>query len=154
MKKTFKKLISLVCPAILTALGFSSCEGGIILGSVEYGTPYGEFKVDINVTDEAGTPIKDIKVSPVVILPSNYDIRRQELGTIRTDASGKANKVYDHWWLSDKVRVIFEDTDGDDNGGSFIKDSIDFKPYKTKDGDKHWYTGEQTISGTAVLKKK
>ena len=42
----------------------------------------------------------------------------------------------------------------EDENGVFAKDSSDFKPVQTKKGDKHWYVGEQTVSGTAVLKKK
>ena len=154
MKNLIQKFISRTAVTVLSLLGFSSCEEILSLNRCEYGTPYGEFKVDLTVKDESGAPIKDIKVSPVVIHPSNYDIKREELDAIKSDASGKATNIYDHWWLSDVVRVIFEDTDGDLNGGSFVKDSMDFKPVQTKKGDKHWYVGEKTISGTATLKKK
>ena len=149
MKTPFHKLLSSFGAVVLGFLGFSSC-GEIIDGPImcEYGTPHGEFKVDIKVTDESGSPLKDIHVSPVILHPSNYDIRRQELGAILTDESGKAVKIYDHSWIDD-VRVIFEDTTG-----VFAKDSADFKPVQTKEGDKHWYTGEKTVSGTHKLKKK
>ena len=114
----------------------------------EYGTPYGEFKVDINVTDESGNPLKDISVSPVLLHAPGYDIRREELESIKTDASGKASRTYDNWWVDD-VRVIFEDP-----SGVFAKDSSDFKPVQTKDKSKHWYVGEKTVSGTQKLKKQ
>ena len=148
MKNFFKKILSVVGPAIISALGFSSCDHFPFIPREEYGCPYGEFKVDINVTDESGKPLKDISVMPVLLHAPNFDIRREELESIKTDASGKASKTYDNWWVDD-VRVIFED-----GNGVFAKDSSDFKPVQTKKGDNHWYVGEQTVSGTAVLKKK
>ena len=152
MKTLFHKVFSSLGTFVLGVLGFTSCDGinGIIDGPIlcEYGTPHGEFKVDIRVTDESGSPLKDIHVSPVPLHPSNYDIRRQELETIKTDASGKAVRTYHNSWIDD-VRVIFEDTTG-----VYAKDSADFKPVQTKEGDNHWYRGEKTVSGTQKLKKK
>ena len=50
-------------PSLLGLLGFSSCDHFPLLPASEYGTPYGEFKVDINVTDESGKPLKNIAVN-------------------------------------------------------------------------------------------
>ena len=152
-----KKLISLIGTFVLALLGFSGCGEDGILGPgnmmTAYGTPTGKFRVDVSVTDEQGKPIKDIKVVPVVLHAPNYDIRRSVLDTISTDATGKAFYTYDFWWVSDDVHVIFEDTDGDLNGGTFVKDSMSVKPVKTKEG-KGWYVGEYAISGTKKLKKQ
>ena len=147
MKKFFKKLLSVAGPALIGVLGFTGCDFPFI-PRTEYGTPYGEFKVDLEVKDESGKPLKDITVSPIVLHAPNYDIQREELEKISTDASGKASRTYDHWWVDDKVRVIFEDP-----GNVFAKDSADFTPVQTKNGDKHWYVGEKTVSGTKTMKK-
>ena len=149
MNNRSHKLFSFLGTFVLGVLGFTSC-GETIDGPIlcEYGTPSGKFNVDIKVTDESGKPLKDISVSPVLLHAPNFDIRRQVLETIKTDASGKASRTYDNWWVDD-VRVIFED-----ESGVFAKDSADFKPVQTKEGDKHWYVGEKTVSGTHKLKKK
>ena len=149
MKNFVKKILSVVGPTIISALGFSSCDDFPFMPRTEYGTPYGEFKVDINVTDESGTPLKGIEVTPVILHASNFDIQREELEPIKTDAAGKASQTYDNWWVDNKVRVIFDDSEG-----VFAKDSTDFTPVQTKDAGKHWYVGEKTISGTQKLKKK
>ena len=166
MKSFYKKLFPAFMSAVLGILGFSSCKGGLGLferDDVEvgdigdmraaYGTPTGEFKVDINVTDEQGKPIKGIKVVPVVLHAPNYDIVRSVLDPIVTNDTGKASNIYDFWWVSDDVNVIFEDIDGKLNGGYFAKDSMSVKPVKTKEGQ-GWYVGEYTVTGTKTLKQK
>lgn len=147
MKEKIKKILFWTGSAILSALGFSSCGDISLFPREEYGVPHGEFRVDIDVTDESGNPLKDITVSPVLMHPSGSDVRRENLAAIKTNDSGKASKTYDIFWV-DNVRVIFEDTNG-----NFAKDSADFKPVQTKEGDNHWYVGEKTISGTQKLKK-
>ena len=86
------KLFSFLGTFVLGVLGFTSC-GETIDDPIlcEYGTPSGKFNVDIKVTDESGKPLKDISVSPVLLHAPNFDIRRQVLETIKTDASGKAS---------------------------------------------------------------
>ena len=112
MRNRVHKLFSFLGTFVLGVLGFTSC-GETIDGPIlcEYGTPSGKFNVDIKVTDESGKPLKDISVSPVLLHAPNFDIRRQVLETIKTDASGKASRTYDNWWVDD-VRVIFEDESG------------------------------------------
>ncbi|MCR5464733.1 MAG: hypothetical protein K6F06_09400, partial [Bacteroidales bacterium] len=89
-------------------------------------------------------------VSPVLISAQH----REELAYIETDASGKASGSYNLFGVTKNIRVVFEDADGNLNGGSFAKDSMDFTPVQTKQGDKHWYSGEYTISGTKKMKKE
>ena len=71
-----------------------------------------------------------------------------------TDENGKATDKISIFGITHPIRVVFEDTDGDLNGGTFAKDSMDFTPVQTKQGDKHWYSGEYTISGTKKMKKE
>lgn len=153
MKNSLKRLNHSFKIFVLGLLGFAGCKDGPIDAGPEallcmYGTPHGEFRVEINVTDEIGDPLKDIEVSPVLLHAPNYDITREELETVKTDDNGKASKTYENWWVDD-VRVIFED-----KAGEYLKDSIDFKPVITKEGDNHWYLGEKTVSGTAKMRKK
>lgn len=165
MRRVFKKFLTLLGPSILGALGFTSCDFPLI-PRTEYGTPNCDFKVDITVQDEAGNPLKGIKVSPVLIstynklnytgtsLTSSTAEHREELASIETDASGKASGSYNLFGVTKDIRVIFEDADGNLNGGTFAKDSMDFTPVQTGKGDNHWYSGEYTISGTKKLKKE
>ena len=148
IKDLIKKLISFLGPAAVTALGFSSC-----LPLEEYGTPHSDFKEDITVTDENDRPVKGIQVVIDRHPESKY---RMYMDTLVTDASGKAQKVVsnDYEGVGPKVKVYFEDKDGELNGGSFIEDSMEIVPVRTKEGDKHWYSGEWTVSGTKKLKKQ
>lgn len=150
MKNVIKKLISLLGPAVVTALGFTGCD---FISKVEYGTPYLDFKADITVTDESDRAVKGIQVVIDKHPESKY---RMSLDTLITDASGKAQKVVnnDYFGVGPKVKVFFEDKDGELNGGSFAKDSMEIVPVKTKDGDHHWYEGEWTVSVTRKLKKQ
>ena len=162
MRRLLKKLLSVFGPSLIGALGFTSCDLPFI-PRTEYGTPNCDFKVDITVQDEAGNPLKGIKVSPILI--STYNKlnytgttstaeHREELASIETDASGKASGSYNLFGVTKDIRVIFEDADGDLNGGTFAKDSMDFTPVQTGKGDNHWYSGEYTIFGTKKLKKE
>ena len=162
MGKVFNKVISLIGPAVLSALGFSSCDPliNIIDPPAEYGTPNCRFKVDMSVQDESGKALKGIKVIPagtedkVHGLDENGFLMSQGKDTLVTDASGKVSRTYWLFSAPEKLKVYFEDPDSDNNGGSFARDSAEFVPSKTGEGDKHWYNGEWTISGTKKLRKK
>ena len=161
MKNTFKKLIALLGPAVLTALGFAGCENGIIPGGLvrcEYGTPNCSFKLELTVTDEDGRALKDIRVIPAAGEYHGLDDKGylMSLGkdTLITDVSGKASRTYSVMEVPNTFKVYFEDLDGENNGGTFAKDSADFASVKTGKGDNHWYYGEWTVSGTKKLKKQ
>ena len=163
MKRFLKKFLSVFGPAVVSALGFAGCEI-IPIGRVEYGCPSADFKVDISVTDESGNPLKDIKVTPVFLYTSvnkNYlgqdmppKTIREELPALATDESGKALNMYSLLNVSKDVRLIFEDVDGELNGGSFAKDSVDLAAVKTKNGDNNWYAGEWTVTEKMILNKE
>ena len=155
MRRLLKKLLSVFGPSLIGALGFTSCDLPFI-PRTEYGTPNCDFKVDITVQDEAGNPLKGIKVTPVLIPGRKQDGSeiREELRTVTTDENGKATDKINFFGITHPIRVVFEDTDGDLNGGTFAKDSMDFAPVQTKQGDNHWYSGEYTISGTKKMKKE
>ena len=163
MKRFFRKLLSVFGPAVVSALGFSGCDI-IPIGRAEYGSQSADFKVDISVTDESGNTLKDIKVTPVLLYTSvnkNYmgqDLPpktiREELPALSTDEAGKALNMYSLTSVSKDVRLIFEDVDGELNGGSFAKDSVDLAVVKSKNGDNNWYSGEWTVSGKMKLNKE
>lgn len=155
MRRLLQKLLSVVGPSLIGALGFTSCDFPFI-PRTEYGSPNCDFKVDITVLDEAGTPLKGIKVTPVLIPGRKQDGSeiREELHTVATDENGKASDKINIFGITHPIRVVFEDADGDLNGGSFAKDSMDFTPVQTKQGDNHWNSGEYTISGTKKMKKE
>ena len=115
-----------------------------------------DYKDYEKVTKKAGNPLKGIKVTPVLIPGRKQDGSeiREELRTVTTDENGKATDKINFFGITHPIRVVFEDTDGDLNGGTFAKDSMDFAPVQTKQGDNHWYSGEYTISGTKKMKKE
>ena len=161
MKNIFKKLIALLGPAVLTALGFAGCENGIIQNDglrAEYGTPTCSFKLELTVTDESGKALKDIRVIPAAGkyygLDKNGFNLAQGKDTLITDVSGKVSRTYSVMTVPYKLKVYFEDLDGEDNGGTFARDSDDFASVKTGKGDNRWYQGEWTVSGTKKLKKQ
>lgn len=161
MKDTLKKLIAFLGPAVLAALGFTGCENGIIPGGLvrcEYGTPSCSFKLELTVTDESGKALKDIRVIPAAGeyygLDKNGFNLEQGKDTLITDVSGKASRTYSVMTAPYKLKVYFEDLDGESNGGTFARDSAEFASEKTGKGDKRWYNGEWTVSGTKKLKKQ
>ena len=52
------------------------------------------------------------------------------------------------------VTVVFEDIDGDANGGEFEKAEATPEVKRTKKGDKSWYGGAFETRADVVLKKK
>ena len=146
MKKSFAKLTAAIGPALLSMLGFSGCGDNIWNGTVEYGTPTCDFKVDLTVVDEGGKAIKGIRVTP----SEQRLIYDKE--ALYTDENGKAVGSYDDAWPYGEVKFYFDDVDGEANG-SFKKDSLTVKAEKLKDGDGNWYEGEFALKGTKTLKK-
>lgn len=140
MEKFVKKILAVIGTTVLGALGFSSC---IFIPREEYGTPTVDFKVDITVTNIDGKGIKGIKV-----IPADNDGTE----TLTTDDSGNAKRSYSAIGSPKKYKVYFEDPDGEDNGGTFARDSAEFTPTQTGKGDGHWYWGEWTAKGTKTLR--
>ncbi|NLN99802.1 MAG: hypothetical protein GX125_06030 [Bacteroidales bacterium] len=152
MKDFFKKISAVLFPALLAALGFSSCDGAPWIMRAEYGVPSCDFKFDITVVDEAGKAIKGIRVVP------QGDFHIQKNGTyvqdtLYTDAEGKAGRSYEHVLPMDEFKALLEDVDGEANGGQFRKDSVIVKPERVGKGDGHWYSGTFTASATKTMKK-
>lgn len=158
MKVKFTNWYNALAATILSLLGFSACSE---IGGEEpclYGTPTSTFQVKGNVTDEAGNPIKGIKAKVEVKYDSwandtpaytdskgNYVLEKHEMTGTPTDGE------------EDLVKVIFEDVDGEDNGGTFANDTIKGKDLTIKQTSKRdgaWDLGTFEITANAKLKKK
>ena len=175
MKSFYKKFFPAVLSAVFSILGFAGCKGDLVVFEDDtestdhkekefraaYGTPNCDFKVDVTVVDEKGKALEGIKVIPAGIEEirgggSTFQDNAMLMGkdTLTTASKGKATHTYNIFSSPEKFKIYFEDLDGNLNGGSFAKDSMDFAPVQTKKGDNHWYSGEYTISGTKKMKKE
>ena len=153
MKARIKRLYEIIAGAILSLLGFNSCEE-IFLGPVEYGEPYATFKIIGDVkSQETGDPIEGI----VVKFRQNPDgsVYSDRQPGFKTDKDGKVNKSFSDW-PSDNIELAFEDVDGEENGGTFAPDTLRKKDLKidfVEAKESRWYEGEYTITFEAKLKK-
>ncbi|MBQ9215981.1 MAG: radical SAM-associated putative lipoprotein [Prevotella sp.] len=164
MKVKFNRWYNAILTALLTMLGYGcSSEGPLdMYGSpvVEYGTPYADYQLHGTVTDETGSPVKDIKVSTKYVF-HNYDgtVVTDGIDSIQTDGLGKYAVGYRRYHGENDLKLIVEDVDGDANGGVFKSDTIDIdykNATKVKDAgrDEHWSEGTYAIKQDIILKKK
>lgn len=133
---------------ILSALGLASLPACDLINPQPcmYGTPSADYKVMGKVTDESGSPIEGIKV---------YSTK--EPLNERTSTSNKdGNFEHSVKVVRDPFLMVFEDVDGDLNGGQFKSDTLEFKHedfVKVKDGE-GWYSGEFEIKEPITVKMK
>ena len=150
MKARIKHFYEVIAGAILSLLGFSSCE--IIEPRVEYGMPHATFKLVGDVTDEDNNPIEGIKVKFRQMLDPEYP---QEVETA-SDKDGKVNTSFTEWPDAENIELTFEDIDGPDNGGRFMPDTLRKKDLSIKfveDKKSSWHEGTYTISFAAKLRR-
>ena len=162
MKKRIFSVRTLLS-GVVTLLGFSSCGENIFYGGgviCEYGMPTVDYRVIGEVTDEAGKPLSGIRV----IVKDKYLHHKDgdkytynhEGDTVYTDAKGAFQSAKIQSGGIYEQRVVFDDMDGEANGGEFssidmsIKD-LDSKRIKKGDG---WYEGEYELSTKVQMKKK
>lgn len=146
MKKLFPRLAS----AALGLLGFSACDI-IGFGVAMYGEPHADFKVLGTVKDQDGHPIEGIRVA----IKQDYGNEKYDpKDTLTTDGKGKYELIGKGPWHPNGVTVVFEDIDGELNGGEFESASTNPEIVKTKDGDKKWYEGAFEARADVTLKKK
>lgn len=151
MKDMFKKISAILSPALLAVLGFSSCNKAPWDAPDEYGVPICDFKFDLTVVNEAGKPIKGIRVVPQGRFIVEKDGKYVQ-DTLYTDTEGKAGRTYKRIFPIQEFKAVLEDVDGEANGGSFLKDEIVAKPEKTGAGDGHWDSGTFSVTATRTLK--
>ena len=140
---------------LLSMLGFgcSSCDDDFV---AEYGTPHADYTLKGLVTDEAGTPVRNIKTSAKILDKTGAGTYIGEIGTVQTDESGRYVLEYDGMARAD-LKIVVEDIDGEANGGDFLNDTIDVdfhKSLKVAEGDNHWYSGKYELTTDVKLKKK
>lgn len=124
MKKLMYFLMALV------GFGFTSCDdGGILPAAPEYGCPHVNFSLKARVVDQSGEPIEGIKVQTGWI-----DGHTNQDGEIKVNGT-----VYP----GDQYIAIFEDIDGEANGGEFetLRLDITDKVVQTEEGSGSWYDG-------------
>lgn len=105
---------------------------------VMYGTPEVEYEFKGKVMDESSLPIRDIQVT---VQPA-HENDSPFIFTATTDGAGnfefKTRIIA--WDFPEKVKVIFEDTDGLENRGEYAKDSLLIGTHQVKKAD-GWYNG-------------
>lgn len=154
MKQSFKNIFRILSGLLLTALGFSSCDGNVIGGGrEEYGCPNADYRLLGNVTDESGKPIKNIQVAAEFQV-SEKDPKYFDRDTLYTDANGSFDKTVNTFPNDYTVKVTFNDIDGSANDGDFESSSLSVTPVQTKKGNGNWYNGVFSAQADAKLKKK
>ena len=152
MKKKWYRIANSSLSALLVLLGFEACSG-FENGGVEYGTPTVDFHVVGQVTDAEGKPIEGIRVTTRGYYDFNDGTMEQ---TTYTDKEGRyATKEVKSIGIDPGMKVVFEDVDGEANGGLFAADSISsdaMAKEKVKKGDGNWYGGEYELTANAKLK--
>ena len=161
MRQKAASFLHLLLGALLGLLGFSSCEfldiGG---GMTMYGEPHADFQATGRVTDKSGKGIQGIRVAirqhrhydnrPGVIYDQNdwYDN-----DTLFTDASGRYELKTTVFEKPHDVKIVFEDIDGEENGGSFKSQTATPEIRQTAKA-KDWYTGGFAVEADARLEKE
>ena len=160
MSMRIKRIWRFLASTVLGLLGFSSCEW-LGIGLTMYGEPHADFKAIGTVKDEAGKPVEGIRVavqqhrhyenSESVIYDQNdwYDN-----DTLFTDSNGKYELVRSVFSVPNRVTIVFEDIDGEENGGEFEKTEANPKVTQTKKGDKNWYGGAFQAEADVVMHKE
>lgn len=165
MKQKVNTLYRIILGALMGILGFSSCgkdglnpfSGG---GDARcmYGQPSATFKLVGTVKDEAGKPVKGIRVIYNPYADKDINEVKYYLDTLYTDASGKfsSDRLKYSWPEIPAHELIVSDVDGATNGE--YKDekvpAARIKSSHSKQGSNGWYEGTFTLSSDVVVKKK
>ena len=134
-----KKVLEQSLCGVLALLGFAACAET----SVEYGTPTMDFWVRGKVISDDGKALKDIQV--IVKNENAY----------YNDEEGELVRMNDGW--VDTKKLIFNDIDGEANGGTFKSDSVcmkDMESKQIKKGDGNWYLGTYEYNMEIKLSKE
>ena len=152
MKKKWYRIANGALSSLLVLLGFEACSG-MESGGEEYGTPTVDFHVVGQVTNAEGKPIEGIRVTTRGYYDFNDGTMEQ---TTYTDKEGRyATKEVKSIGIDPGMKVVFEDVDGEANGGLFAADSISsdaMAKEKVKKGDGNWYEGGYELTANAKLK--
>ena len=160
MKNGIINIWKQLAAVILGLLGFSSCDK-IGWGAKMYGEPYAVFKALGTVSDENGKPIEGIRVairqhrhyenSSDVIYDQNDWYENDTLYTDRQGAYQLTRSVFER---PDDVEIVFEDIDGEENGGEFTSAEATPEITRTEKGDNQWFRGAFEVRADVKLKKQ
>lgn len=134
-----KKLIYFLMA--LLGFGAAGCEES----AAEYGCPNVNFRVTARVVDEAGEPIEGIRVGIYhEEWDGGYACGDFENRTGYTDYQGCIDAYGSPFSVPEKL--VFEDVDGEANGGEFETQIIDVVGVEqTEEGSGHWYGGAYEV---------
>jgi putative lipoprotein (rSAM/lipoprotein system) len=159
MKVRFYHWYNALLSSLLTLLGFGSCStvGADEYGSPvsEYGTPYADYHIKGDVTDEQGNPLEGIK-AVLKEMPDEAPQYAYSMDSTVTDKQGKFEMGTRVYISSRRVKLVVEDTDGQAGGGEFASDTLvleDLPKKQTAEGQ-HWSTGTYELKADVKLKKK
>lgn len=144
-----KKLIYFLMA--LMGFGAAGCEES----AAEYGCPNVNFRVTARVVDEAGEPIEGIRVGIYhEEWDGGYACGDFENRTGYTDYQGCIDAYGSPFSVPEKL--VFEDVDGEANGGEFETQIIDVVGVEqTEEGSGHWYGGAYEVHiGDVVMTLK
>lgn len=144
-----KKLIYFLMA--LMGFGAAGCEES----AAEYGCPNVNFRVTARVVDEAGEPIEGIRVGIYHEEgDGGYACGDFENRTGYTDYQGCIDAYGSPFSVPEKL--VFEDVDGEANGGEFETQIIDVVGVEqTEEGSGHWYGGAYEVHiGDVVMTLK
>ena len=126
----------------LVGFGAAGCEE---FSAAEYGCPNVNFRVTARVVDEAGEPIEGIRVGIYhEEWDGGYACGDFENRTGYTDYQGCIDAYGSPFSVPEKL--VFEDVDGEANGGEFETQIIDVVGVEqTEEGSGHWYGGAYEV---------
>lgn len=154
--KRINQVIQGLLSTLLVLLGFSSCDK---LGALEYGSPYVDFQVKGQVTDESGKPIEGIRVT-IENETYGFSVNQDNMwkhsfaDTVYTDADGRfASHEIEAGYIHGKI--FFEDIDGPANG-SFLPDSANLEDLEQKqiEDEDGWYNGKFEVNVQQELERE
>lgn len=149
---------------LFALLGLGGCEAGEAveefgIQEVMYGSPYAHYSVKGTVTDENGSPIKDLEVRLYGVTTyegKEYSIPNH-LEPVKTDQQGTYYLKMSSGSYYDKLQINVKDIDGAANGGEFASDSLrsgTLTFLKDKDDKNMWFVGNADISMPDIKLKK
>ena len=109
----------------------------------EYGVPIVEFSVKGRVVDADANPIPNIEVSHEWYEP----VRTAEDGSFELKAEVTGFEL-------ESAILNFTDTDGEENGGEFLTQSVDVPLTHVNTGDGHWDNGDYAATGVEIVLSK
>ena len=149
MKRLIYFLLSLLG---FTAQGCDGIDNPFDDPVAMYGCPYANFTLSARVVTEEGEPIKDI-------ILRNSDNNSILNVNVSSDQDGNI-LIKDSIFppsLVEKMEIVFEDVDGEANGGEFATVEMDIsdKVEQVAEGDGDWYFGGYKADlGDVVLTPK